>query len=283
MLDKRFIVVSGKGGVGKSAIAAAIAMAGARAGKRTLALSMVGSGMGLGAHLGRPRLEFKATTIEPHLSALAVERGKAMVEYLQIQVVLPSYATFAPAVRAFDALASTAPAIREIITMGKVLWEVKTGHWDLVVADGPPTGQIGSFLGAANAMAGIVSTGRIADQSVWMRDIQMDPSASELVLVTIPEELPTTETIETLDAFERNPVMGSTSIIANRVLDSLTTDDIGTGTEAEAASLHRSLVAEQQVWLEALPSRLHVPFLFGLNDPLEVAETISIALGPVLR
>lgn len=282
MLDKRFIVVSGKGGVGKSAVAAAIAIAGARAGKKTLALSMVGSGMGLGAHLGRPRLEFKPTQIEAHLSALAVERGKAMVEYLQIQVGLPSYATFAPAVRAFDALASTAPAIREIITMGKVLWEVKTGHWDLVVADGPPTGQIGSFLGAADAMAGIVSTGRIADQSAWMREIQMDPSASELVMVTLPEELPTTETVETLTAFAAKPVMGATSIIANRVLDPLATDAIGTGAAAEAASLHRSLVSEQQIWLEALPSRLQVPFLFGMNDPFEIAESISTALAPVL-
>jgi anion-transporting ArsA/GET3 family ATPase len=282
MLDKRFIVVSGKGGVGKSAVAAAIAMAGARAGKKTLALSMIGSGMGLGAHLGQPRLEFKATTIEPRLSALAIERGKAMVEYLQIQVGLPSYATFAPAVRAFDVLASTAPAIREIVTMGKVLWEVKTGHWDLVVVDGAPTGQIGSFLGAANAMADIVSSGRIADQSVWMRDIQMDPSASELVLVTIPEELPTTETIETLEAFAARPVIGSTSIIANRVLEPLSTDVTGTGAAAEAAALHRSLVAGQRTWLDALPSSLQIPFLFGVSDPREIAASISVAMEPVL-
>ena len=282
MLDKRFIVVSGKGGVGKSAVAAAIAMAGARAGKKTLALSMTGSGMGLGAHLGRPHLEFKAITIEPHLSALAVERGKAMVEYLQIQVGLPSYATFAPAVRAFDVLASTAPAIREIVTMGKVLWEVKTGHWDLVVADGPPTGQIGSFLGAANAMAGIVSSGRIADQSVWMRDIQMDPTASELVLVTLPEELPTAETLETLAWLDENRVIGSRSVVANRVLNPLETAEPGEGIAAEAASLHRSLVAGQRTWLDALPSSVDLPYLFGVSDPREISESISLALAKVL-
>ncbi len=282
MLEKRFIVVSGKGGVGKSAVAAAIAKSAARAGRNTLALSMVGNGMGLGAHLGMTALEFKPQPTEPNLHALSIERSKALVEYVQIQVGLPSYATFTPAIRAFDVLASTAPAIREIVTMGKVLWEVKTGHWDLVVADGPPTGQIGSFLGAATTMANIVSTGRVADQSKWMREIQMDTALTELVLVSVPEELPTSETIETLEWLDTHPVVGSRSIFANRVLPLLETDAVGSGVAADAASLHRSLTTEQAIWLERLPTHLDLPFLFGAESASVVADRLADAMAALV-
>ncbi len=282
MLDKRFIVVSGKGGVGKSAVAAAIAKSAARAGRNTLALSMVGNGMGLGAHLGVTALEFKAQLTEPNLHALSIDRSKALVEYIQIQVGIPSYATFTPAVRAFDVLASTAPAIREIVTMGKVLWEVKTGHWDLVVADGPPTGQIGSFLGAATTMANLVSSGRVADQSKWMREIQMDPAATELVLVSVPEELPTSETIEAIEWLDDHPVVASRSIFANRVLPRLETEAIGSGLVADAASLHRSLTAEQAIWLDRLPTHLDLPFLFGAESASVVADRLADAMGALV-
>lgn len=282
MLEKRFIVVSGKGGVGKSAVAAAIAKSAARAGRNTLALSMVGNGMGLGAHLGLTALDFKPQPTEPNLHALSIERSKALVEYIQIQVGLPSYATFTPAIRAFDVLASTAPAIREIVTMGKVLWEVKTGHWDLVVADGPPTGQIGSFLGAATTMANIVSSGRVADQSKWMREIQMDTALTELVLVSVPEELPTSETIETLEWLDTHPVVGSRSIFANRVLPLLETDAVGSGVAADAASLHRSLTTEQAIWLERLPTHLDLPFLFGAESASVVADRLADAMAALV-
>ncbi len=282
MLDKRFIVVSGKGGVGKSAVAAAIAKSAAREGRNTLALSMVGNGMGLGAHLGMTALEFRPQQTEPNLHALSIDRSKALVEYIQIQVGLPSYATFTPAVRAFDVLASTAPAIREIVTMGKVLWEVKTGHWDLVVADGPPTGQIGSFLGAATTMGNLVSSGRVADQSKWMREIQMDPAATELVLVSVPEELPTSETIETLEWLDTHPVVASRSIFANRVLPKLETDATGSGAAADAANLHRSLTEEQALWLERLPTHLDLPFLFGAESAVAVADQLAKAMGALV-
>ena len=115
-----------------------------------------------------------------------------------------------------------------------------------------------------------------------MRDIQMDPTASELVLVTLPEELPTAETLETLAWLDENPVIGSRSIVANRVLNPLETAEPGEGIAAEAASLHRSLVAGQRTWLDALPSSVDLPYLFGVSDPREISESISLALAKVL-
>lgn len=278
MHDKKLVIVSGKGGVGKSAVSAAIAHDAAARGRKTLVLSMTDSGMGLGAHLGSPHLEFAPTRMADDLWALAMNRSRALVEFLQIQLRLPSYATFTPAVRAFDVLASTAPAVREIVVMGKVLWEVRTGRWDLVVADGPPTGQLGSFLYAATAIGEWASTGRLAEHGTWMRSILEDETSTSLVLVTVPEELPTTETLETVDWLDKERVVGPPTIVANRVLTPLRAEIGGRGARGDAATLHRSLQEEQEGWLDILPPDIRLPFLFGADDPTSVTRSMSDAL-----
>jgi anion-transporting ArsA/GET3 family ATPase len=127
-------------------------------------------------------------------------------------------------------------------------------------------------------MANLVSSGRVADQSKWMREIQMDPTATELVLVSVPEELPTSETIEALEWLDEHPVVASHSIFANRVLPHLITEATGSGPAAEAASLHRSLTAEQSLWLERLPTHLDLPFLFGAESASVVADRLADAM-----
>ncbi len=275
MIDKRLVIVSGKGGVGKSAVAAAVSIAAHRAGKRVLAVAMVGTGGGLATHLGEGALTFEARELHPGLHALVIDRSKALIEYLKVQAGVPALATFGPIARAFDALASAAPAVREIVTMGKVLWEVRRGEWDLVVADGPPTGQIGSFIRAPKSITELVVAGRIQEQAAWMQGLLSDPDGSELLLVTVPEELPTSETQETIDWLEREVVMGRRRVIANRVLPDLAVGSLPTGKAGDAARLHLSLAADQAEWLTALPPDIRLPFLFGVRTPAEVASLLA--------
>ena len=268
--------MSGKGGVGKSAVAAALALDAHRQGARVLAMALVGTGGGLATHLGAAPLAFQPQEVRPGLSALVVERSEALIEYLQTQANVPAIATFGPIARAFDALASAAPAVREIVTIGKLLYEVKQGPWDVVVADGPPTGQIGSFLRAARTITELVSSGRIADQAAWMSDILLDPERSLLTLVTIPEELPTSETLEALDWLASEKVMGSHAVIANRVLPPLEAPSpLPAGPVGEAAQLHLDLVADQAEWLDRLPPDHRLPYLFGVFTPQEVAAQLA--------
>lgn len=270
----RLILVSGKGGVGKSAMAASLALAHHREGARVLAIDVAATG-GLAAHLGVASLEFKPKNIKPGLFALAVDRSKALIEYLQVQVGLPGLATLGPAARFFDALASTAPGVREVVTLGKVVWEVKQARYDIVVADCPPTGQVTGLLRAPETIAALVPAGRIRQQSDWMADILHSPERSELVLVTLAEELPTIETVETMDVLEKLKLIGSTMVVTNRVLWPLPTDAKGTGLAAEAADLHRSLHQSQQEWLERLPPRKKFPYLFGVFTESEIAARLS--------
>lgn len=269
------VLVSGKGGVGKSAVTAAMALSARRAGARVLAIDMTARG-GLGPHLGEPELEFEPHPIGEGLEALSIDRADALVEYLKVQVGVPAFATIGPAAKAFDALATTAPAVREVVTIGKVLWEVKRDVWDLVVADAPPTGQIPSFLGAPRTIRRLVPAGRILDQVDWMEDILTSPQTS-LHLVTLLEELPTIETLETLEWVDAEGVVGSVVITANRVLPRLAVEapeDLE-GPVAETAHLHRALCAEQDEWAGKLAIDQRLPYLFGTHTPAEVAEQLA--------
>jgi anion-transporting ArsA/GET3 family ATPase len=270
----QLVVVSGKGGVGKSAVASATALLAHREGAKVLVLSMVGTGGGLASHLGAGALSFEPAEVFPGLHALTIDRSKALIEYLRVQIGLPPFAAFPPVMRAFDALAAAAPAVREIVTIGKVLWEVKRDHWDFVVADGPPTGQFGSFLRAPTSIAELVTGGRIAEQAEWMSDTLR--SQNTLIrIVTLPEELPMSETQEMLGWFEANPVVSRIEVVANRVMPELVLDRIPGGRVGDAARLHIEIESEQRLWLERHPPDEKLPFLFGVASSEAVASHLA--------
>lgn len=277
MLASRLVVVSGKGGVGKSAVAAGIALLAQRRGMRVLAMEM-GSPGGLATHFSTDDLDFEPREVRPGLHAMHVVRSAALLEYLSLQLKLPGIGRFGPIARAFDALATTAPAVREIITIGKVYWEVHSERWDLVVADGPPTGQIGSYLRAPKSIAELVPSGRIRAQADNMAATLADPAMTRLVLVTIPEELPTTETLDTIAWLQAAELVSPPAIVVNRVLPELSVAERPVGVAGQIVDLHQSLVEEQTSWLSAIPGDISLPYLFGLFTPGEVAANLSDAL-----
>jgi anion-transporting ArsA/GET3 family ATPase len=279
MLERRLIIVTGKGGVGRSAVTAALALRAVHLGKRVLTIAMTDD-LGLALHLGRERLEYEAKEIRPGLHALAIHRPAALNEYLRVQLGVPKITRMGPIARAFDALASTAPGIREVVTMGKVVWEVRKEAWDLVIADGPPLGQIASHLRAPQTVTELVPVGKVREQADWMIGLLADESMSGMLLVTLAEELPVTETREALTWLEEHQVIEHPQIVANRILPRLQTTkrhikETGPGPVQEAALLHKALYEEQQRWIGELPPDRQLPFLFGLHTPPEVAARLA--------
>jgi anion-transporting ArsA/GET3 family ATPase len=165
--------------------------------------------------------------------------------------------------------------VREIVTIGKILWEVREDRWDMVVVDSAPTGQIASYLRAPASISELVATGRIRAQAEWMAETLADQAKTQLVLVTLAEELPTAETQETIDWVERTGIVSKPIVIANRVLEAVTGSETPAGAVGHMVTLHRSLVEEQGKWLDKLPPDLGLPYLFGLFTPGEVAAHIS--------
>lgn len=280
MFSRRLLIVTGKGGVGKSAVTAGLALRAAAQGKRVLAVAAVDD-TGLAAHFGLDRLTYRPRGVAPGIDAMRIERPAALNEYLRVQIGIPVITSLGPVARAFDALASTAPGIREVITIGKILYDVREGGWDLVVVDAPPTGQIASLLDAPSTVANLVGVGRIRRQTQWMIDLLANPAMTGLVIVTLPEELPVTETLETLAWLEEHPVADVASVFANRTLDPLDVDPeaVPAGPVRDAALLHRSLQTEQEEWLDIAPIALRLPYLFGLLTPMEVAARFADLVG----
>ncbi len=274
MLAKRLVIVSGKGGVGKSAVTAGLALMAQRHGMRVLAVETVSAG-GVSSHFSTGPLDFEPREVRPGLHAMRMVRSEALLEYLALQLKLPGMGRFGAVARAFDALATAAPAVREIITIGKVLWEVREDKWDMVVADAPPTGQIGSYLRAPLSIAELVPTGRIRSQSSWMGETLTDPDTTGFILVTLPEELPTTETLQTMQWLEREQLIPRPTLVANRVLHEVEDTATPGGAAGEIVKLHRSLWDEQLRWLDLVPSDLEIPYRFGLFTPGEVAARMS--------
>jgi hypothetical protein len=121
----------------------------------------------------------------------------------------------------------------------------------------------------------LVPSGRIRVQAEVMREILHDPSLTGLVMVSLPEELPVTETEETLTWLAKEDLVAPPTVVANRVLEELTDPDTPPGPVGDAARLHRSLWDEQEGWLERLSPAQSLPYLHGLFTPGEVAARIA--------
>ena len=220
LLDRHLLFVTGKGGVGKTSVAAALADLGARAGKRTLVCEMDAKGA-LAATFDTTPLAFEPRQLEPGLFAMAMNTEDSLKEYLRLFVKLPLVARIGPLARTFDFVADAAPGVKEILAVGKLAYEARERHYDLVVVDAEASGHVVAQIGAPRVIRELVQVGMVREQTAWMTDILEDPRRTGLVVVTTPEEMPVTETLDLLGRLEREAGVAASAIVANRVLPAL--------------------------------------------------------------
>ncbi len=271
----RIEFVSGKGGVGKSAVTAALARLHARRGERVLAIAMRPGG-GLGPHLGLRDLEFRPAIGVDGVHAMEIDKAAALEEYVRIYSPLPLVAQIGRAVRIFDVLAEAAPGVREIVTVGKIVYESWEGPWDRILVDAVPTGQLGSHLEAADVIAELIPTGQVQSQS---RRIKAElASDSSITVVTLAEELPVTETLEALEELA-DQAPSVEPVVVNRLLAPAPAAGPDLGDSARTAlAFHADIADAQHAWLDQLPPGPRLPYLFGTDEPLLVSEFLGTVL-----
>jgi anion-transporting ArsA/GET3 family ATPase len=198
----------------------------ARTGKRTLVCEVDPSG-NLAAAFETGPLEFVAREVQPSLWAMAMDTEASLKEYLHLHLKVPLLSRLGPLARALDFVAAAAPGVKEILTVGKLAWEVREGRYDLVVVDAPATGHVVGQLRAPDAIRELVHVGPVREQTAWMHEVLVDPATTGVVVVAAPEEMPVTESLELIDRLAETGV-DVAAVVVNRVLPEL----FGRGEEA---------------------------------------------------
>ena len=202
LLSRRLLLVSGKGGVGKTTVAVALARLAVRAGKRTLLCGVDTAGE-LGRLLGRPGLDAEPVDVAGGFRACDLDGHSAMREFLRMRLKIHAIADRVASNKAFAGFFTAAPGLREYVLLGKAWYEARErAGWlgdnsrnDLVILDAPATGHAAAFLRAAHQITDIM-VGPLQASARQIRDFLVDPALTALVLVATPEELAVNEAVE---------------------------------------------------------------------------------------
>jgi anion-transporting ArsA/GET3 family ATPase len=301
--QSRILIVAGKGGVGKTTITASLAKMASHAGLEVLVVELEGKPGMPGAFGKEGPLDYHETVLadDPHdgkVRARRITPDDALIEYLadhgmkRISKRLVSSG-------ALDVVATAIPGIRDILVLGKVKQLERQDSSDLILVDAPATGHAMTFLSSARGLLDAARSGPVRAQAADVVELLSDPKRCQVALVTLPEEMPVNEVIETAYQLEDRIGISLGPVVVNGCLSedprlktdpmraakdaAVTIDDSQAEDLARAASfrLHRFELQAQQ-WgrlARELPlPQIHVPLLFAPQIGLPELDQLGAAL-----
>ena len=300
----RVFIVAGKGGVGKTTVSAALARMAGNAGLYTLLVDVDGTG-DLARAFGRPGpLTYDEVVLAPagggtgEVRARTLTPDDALIEYLEGHG-MGRISKRLVATGAIDVVATAVPGIKDILVLGKVKQLERMSVADVIVVDAPAAGHAVTFLSSASGLLDAVSVGPIRAQAEDVVDLLQDGDRCQVLLVTLAEETPVNEVVDTAYALEDRVGINLAPVVVNALyppLEGLDADPAGAAAEAgvslhpgEAEALaaaagfraHRTALQTEQVerLATALPlPQLRLPLLFTTDvGPAEV-DLLAAAL-----
>jgi len=278
----RLVIVAGKGGVGKTTVSAALAVAAARSGLSVLLVELEGKS-GLASLFGREPLSYDEIELAAGVHGRTITPDEALLEYLHDHG-LSRISKRLVSSGALEIVATAAPGIRDILVLGRVKALERAGAADLIVVDAPAAGHAITFLLSARGLLDAVRVGPIQTQAREVLDMLTDPGRCQVVLVTLPEETPVNELVDTAYHLEDRVGVSLGPVVVNGVLPERPGLEVDPEEAAAAAGVslrpgeadvlraaatfraeRRALQAEQlERMATSLPlPQLHLPFLFG--------------------
>jgi len=202
LLERTLLYVTGKGGVGKTTVAAALGLAAAARGRRTIVCEVAEQDRVSRAFAREGVRREAEVELAENLWAISIDPNEALKEWLGRQLGGPALRLIIGS-SAFQHFVAAAPGAKELITIAKV-WELAQLHrwdshnrtYDLVVVDAPASGHGMAMLTAPSTFGDIARVGPIRRQAHKVRDMLADPQRTGYVAVALPEEMPVTETLE---------------------------------------------------------------------------------------
>jgi anion-transporting ArsA/GET3 family ATPase len=220
LLRRRIVVLSGKGGVGKSVVGAALALAARDRGKRVL-LAEVDAPTSVARLLGGKDAEGIAEVL-PGLSTTNLVPREVMDEYVRETARVDLIARKILASPVYHRFFAAAPGLSELMVLGKlmVLDEERTGwarqpRFDLIVVDAPATGHALSFLKVPVAASNAVPVGPVGHNARRILAMLRDPERTALVVVAVPEEMAVVEAVELTASARKDPGMETRAVVLN--------------------------------------------------------------------
>jgi anion-transporting ArsA/GET3 family ATPase len=220
--DRSVLYVTGKGGVGKTTVAAALGLAAAKTGRRTIVCEVAEQdrmSRAFARHGVRPEQEVE---LAQDLWAISIDPQRALEEWIGKQLGGGPAGRILGHSHAFQYFVAAAPGAKELITIAKVWelaqaqrWDRHNRAYDLVVVDAPASGHGIGMLTTPRTFGEIARVGPIRRQATKVSDMLADPLQTGYVAVALPEEMPVNETIE-LERRLRDAVgLGLDAIVMN--------------------------------------------------------------------
>ncbi|MFL5899021.1 MAG: ArsA family ATPase [Solirubrobacterales bacterium] len=195
------MIVTGKGGVGKTTVAVALGLRAAAAGKRTIVCE-VASQENASRMFEHTAVGFHEVEMEENLWSISIDPDESMREYVLLQLKVRAMRDLLFRSRIFNYLAAATPGLKELVTIGKI-WElaqfdrkVKQGRkYDLVIVDAPATGHGVGFLQTPRTFASIARVGPIHSQAETLDRFITNHENTGTAIVSLPEEMPVNESM----------------------------------------------------------------------------------------
>jgi anion-transporting ArsA/GET3 family ATPase len=264
ILDRRLLIVSGKGGVGKTTVSAALGTVAARHGRRVLLAEVEGKGA-LAGLFGVGELTTTPMEVRPGIYGMTISPEDALTEYFDVQFHLKRLAKPITTSQLAYYVTHAAPGLRDILMLGKVWYSsTRRREFDLIVLDAHAAGHVLSMLRSPDALTRAIPIGPLAGHAQKVANWLRDPRQVSVNLVTIAEEMPVNETVETTKALASQVGLNVSHVFVNMLYPPVAEDP-------EVAAVIAGLGSPADVTAEALKADVRLgkdqaEGLFGFAD-----------------